>query len=226
MRCPAWCDRVLWKKTKQCLENLTLHAYECIKSGVISDHKAVAAKFTVTAKQIDWEKRDFTLEQALCSYTNHDTAKAPNVNIPYPLYQLDNLKNDIKIEPSFLSLSVGDKKTISITNKHNTPVLISYINESDLYMNPTWVNFSNIDSETGTLLEIKSSLKISVEINDEAVNALNSSASSINSYTNPALLSLRKYINTEINTILFLRIRDSLISEVYVDVMVPILVRM
>lgn len=222
MRCPAWCDRVLWKKKKH-VENLTLHEYDCIQSGIISDHKAVAAKFTITAKQIDWEKRDTTLEQALDSYTHPEMTRVSSVN-PYPLYQLDSIKNSIKVEPSFLSISIGSATSsiITITNKYHTPVHISYVKDS--FKSASWITFSALDTEVGAVLENNSKLSIIININDEAENAL-AIASNYNNYTNPALLPLKKFVNTEINTMLFLRVFDAMNPDAAIDIMVPITLR-
>ena len=224
MRCPAWCDRVLWKKGKHCDEDLTLHSYDCIKTGAISDHKPVVAKFTIAAKQVDWEKRDSTLEHALGLYTNptESIVTAPN---PYPLYQLDDMKNSVKLEPCFLSFSarVTTTNTITITNKYYVPVLVNYIDEPDSCKKPSWITFSGLDPDKGIVLDSKSKVTITVSINDDATSAL-AAASSTSNYTNPALLSLTKFITTAIHAMLQIRISDASNKEVSVDVVVPITV--
>ena len=219
MRCPAWCDRVLWKQVKNGIEKVTLQSYECIDSPAISDHKPVVAKFIITAKQVNWEGRDFKLEQAL--------KKGSPFHISYPYYLLDSIKNSIKIEPSFLSFITGDlvSKTITITSTYDTSLFISLIDESE-YKSPSWIKFHNLDN--GTVLEKESKIELISEINQvEATNALNNclGCSISENYNNPALSLLRKFAVPEISSLLYLRVSDNDNKEIYIDITIPITIR-
>ena len=256
MRCPAWCDRVLWKKGKHVDgEDVSLHAYHCLAAQTaVSDHKPVVAKFTIAAKQVDWQKRDSTLEHALALYTNPYPYPNPNptnettnsettVANPYPLYQLDDMKNGIKLEPCFLSFSATTNtntntntttNTITITNKYHVPVLVTYsdthadthddthadTHDTSTCKRPSWVTFSGLDPDNGIVLGTRDKVTIAVNINDDAA----SSSSSSSNYTNPALLSLTKFITTAVHAMLRLRVSDALNKDVAVDVVVPITV--
>jgi hypothetical protein len=50
-RIPAWCDRILYRKTA-CIENTSYRRYET----TISDHKPVSAGFNIQVKAIDHER--------------------------------------------------------------------------------------------------------------------------------------------------------------------------
>ena len=50
-RCPAWCDRVLWRG-----EGVTLTSYTSTDKLRVSDHKPVSASFQVDIRVVDQEK--------------------------------------------------------------------------------------------------------------------------------------------------------------------------
>jgi phosphatidylinositol-bisphosphatase len=62
MRCPAWCDRVLWRVQDGCCETVKLLQYRRTDGIYISDHKPVNALLECQIKQIDREKREEILQ--------------------------------------------------------------------------------------------------------------------------------------------------------------------
>jgi len=60
LRCPAWCDRVLWRsKENNMIKNIAYRRGELS----LSDHKPVAAQFLVRIKVVSQEKRHEVYQQ-------------------------------------------------------------------------------------------------------------------------------------------------------------------
>ena len=65
-RCPAWCDRVLWRrKHSNHHEEVTLLQYRRVEGLYISDHKPVNALFEVKVKEIDIQGKHRMLERVV-----------------------------------------------------------------------------------------------------------------------------------------------------------------
>ena len=67
-RCPAWCDRVLYRVNPRALhEEIKLLQYRRIDELYISDHKPVSALFEISVKEINREEKDSVLQEIVRS---------------------------------------------------------------------------------------------------------------------------------------------------------------
>lgn len=63
MRCPAWCDRILWWCESG--DQVVQIFYDSVNEITLSDHKPVRALFNVTVREIDKSKIKAIYEDAI-----------------------------------------------------------------------------------------------------------------------------------------------------------------
>ena len=75
-RCPAWCDRVLWRGP-----GVSLLTYTATDKLMVSDHKPVSAAFHVDIRVIDREKRQKLKEDIMKKLDSLENEFLPQVRI-------------------------------------------------------------------------------------------------------------------------------------------------
>ena len=80
-RCPAWCDRVLWRG-----EGVTITSYTSTDKLRVSDHKPVSASFHVDIRVVDREKRQRLKEDIMKKLDSLENAFLPEVTLMMSLF--------------------------------------------------------------------------------------------------------------------------------------------
>ncbi|XP_013418974.1 inositol polyphosphate 5-phosphatase OCRL-1 [Lingula anatina] len=112
-RCPAWCDRVMWKGEH--IENEAYRSHPILKT---SDHKPVSAYFSVKVKKIDIELYRKTYEEMMKKLDRLENEFLPSVTLDKYEVKFENV---LFIEPQ--------AKTLQITNTGQVPVHFEFINK-------------------------------------------------------------------------------------------------
>ncbi|KAI6649300.1 synaptojanin-1 isoform X3 [Oopsacas minuta] len=111
-RCPAWCDRILWKG-----EEVKQLSYSMHHTILPSDHKPVSALFNVQIRGVDQQKLDKVGEEVRDKLAdkNHKYNGTPIIKVSPPVLRFEDLQFHEQMT-----------KKILITNDSPIPVKISF----------------------------------------------------------------------------------------------------
>ena len=93
LRMPAWCDRILWYKSK----HIKQIQYNSIENLLISDHKPVYSTFNLDIKRSNIKKRKLILKDILRLLDINENEAIPKISINQPIINFNHIKYNEKI---------------------------------------------------------------------------------------------------------------------------------
>lgn len=115
LRVPAWCDRVLWRASDVMSGAVSLHKYVSIQHMCASDHKPVAAAFSVDCVKIDPQRELEVFEEEMENQDRCLNDSIPRLHISTTALEFQHHGNSTGSSGSGLE-SADRTQTLYITN--------------------------------------------------------------------------------------------------------------